>query len=161
MEFTPRDATLLAGQKQGNEVLASQTRTAESDLSKLMGQYGTSNPEFFQKMLEVHKAAEARARLRMNAKLLEGQLRSDIHARKLAELKKQWKEEDKQDRAAMWGSIIGSTAQLGSMAYGAATAPPPQTYSPYGPDLVSLYQQPQNYQSGFQQVPDWYVNSRR
>ena len=134
--FAITDGDLLAGQKEGYQVLEANTGTQVRDVGRLMDRYGTANADYYAKMVEAQKGAEAAAKLRLDARLADSQMRSRIHEYKLAMLKKAYKQQEKDQRRAMYGQLIGTAAAMAPGVYNAASglfasnAPGPMSYTP-------------------------------
>ena len=134
--FTPENADLLAGQREGYQVLESNTGTQVRDVGRLMDRYGTANADYYAKMVDAQKGAEAAAKLRLDARLADSQMRSRIHQYKLDMLKKAYKQQEKDQRRAMYGQLIGMASSMAPGVYDAAkglfatNAPGPMSYTP-------------------------------
>ena len=124
--FTPENADLLAGQTQGYQMLEANTRTQTRDVQRLMDRYGTANADYLQKMKDAQLGAEGEAKLRLDAKLQDSQLRARIHEYKLKMLRDAYKQQAKDERTAMWTTALGSAASMAPGVYG-LMAPTPQT----------------------------------
>jgi len=125
--FTPQNADLLAGQQQGYRVLEANTGTQTREVGRLMDRYGAANAEYLAKMVAAQKEAEGLAKLRLDAKLEDAQLRSRIHEYKLQQLRRQYKQQEKDQKNAMWAALIGAGSALAPGAYKAVSgmfAPP-------------------------------------
>ena len=116
--FTPENADLLAGQREGYQVLEANTGTQIRDIGRQMDRYGTANADYYEKMVEAQKGAEAAAKLRLNARLADSQMRSRIHQYKLDMLRKQYKQQQKDERNSMYAALIGSAASMAPGVYG-------------------------------------------
>ena len=119
--FTPENADLLAGQREGYQVLEANTGTQIRDVGRLMDRYGTANADYYAKMVEAQKGAEAAAKLRLDARLADSQMRSRIHEYKLMMLKKQYRQQQKDERRAMYGQLIGAASAMAPGVYNAAS----------------------------------------
>jgi hypothetical protein len=131
MTFTPENADLLAGQQQGYRVIENNTASQIGRVKEMMGRYGSGNDAYMQKMTEAQMRAQAAAKLRLDARLADSQLRSRMHEFKLKMLQDAYKQQKKDRRTAMWATALGTAGKMGSGIAGMAT--PSYDYSYGGP----------------------------
>jgi hypothetical protein len=131
MTFTPENADLLAGQQQGYGVIENNTASQIGRIKEMMGRYGSGNDAYLQKMTAAQMRAQAAAKLRLDARLADSQLRSRMHEFKLKMLQDAYKQQKKDSKRAMWATALGSAAQVGGGIAGMAT--PSYDYSNGGP----------------------------
>ena len=124
--FAITDPNLLAGQQEGYQALEANTGTQINNVQRQMDRYGTANSEYMAKMMQAQKGAEAMAKLRLDARLQDSQMRARIHEHKLAMLRKQYKMQEKAQRGAMYASLIGSASAMAPGIWGMAQ-PAPQS----------------------------------
>ena len=111
--FAITDGDLLAGQKEGYQVLEANTGTqTQNNIQRQMDRYGTANADYLAKMTQAQKGAEGMAKLRLDAKLQDAQMRARIHDYKLQMLRKQYKAQEKAQRGAMYASLVGSASMM-------------------------------------------------
>ncbi len=121
--YTPEDPALLAGQQQGYQNIERNTQSSIGRVKRMMDRYGTSNDAYLAKMQEAQLGAEADAKLRLDAHLAMSQLRSRMHEVKLKMLKDAYKQQQKDQRTAMWAAALGAGAQVGGGIYGMYSGP--------------------------------------
>jgi hypothetical protein len=129
--FTPENADLLAGQQHGYRVIENNTASQIGRVKELMGRYGSANPEYADKMVAAQMRAQAAAKLKLDARLADSQLRSRMHEFKLKMLQDAYKQQKKDRKTAMWATALGTAGQVGSGIAGMAT--PSYDYSNGGP----------------------------
>lgn len=133
--FAITDPDLLAGQKEGYQVLEANTGTNVRDIGRLMDRYGNSNSEYVAKMAQAQQGAQALNKLRLDARLQDSQMRARIHDHKLHMLRKQYKAQEKAQRGAMYASMIGAASSMapgvwGMMQPGPQVGQGPMSYTP-------------------------------
>ena len=110
--FSIEDQDLLAGQKEGYQVLEANTGTQVQNVQRQMDRYGSANADYMAKMMQAQKGAEGMAKLRLDARLQDSQMRARIHDYKLDMLRKQYKAQEKAQRGQMYASLIGSASMM-------------------------------------------------
>lgn len=121
--FTPEDATLLAGQQEGYHLLEQNTDRQIGRVKGLMSRYASQNPEYVRNMEAAQLRAQAAAKLQLDARLANAQLRSRMHEFKLKMLQDAYKQQKKQQRTAMWSTALGAAGQVAPGIWNLATAP--------------------------------------
>lgn len=121
--ITLEDPALAAGQQSGYSLIEANTRNSTSRVQRMMDRYGTSNGVYQAKMAQAQLGAEADAKLRLDAHLAMSQLRSRMHEAKLKMLKDAYKQQQKDQRTAMWAAALGSGAQVGQGIWGMYQTP--------------------------------------
>jgi hypothetical protein len=146
--FAITDPALLAGQKEGYQVLEANTGTqTQNNVGRLMDRYGTANADYMAKMMQAQKGAEAMAKLRLDARLQDAQFRARIHDHKLQMLRKQYKAQERAQRGAMYAQLIGAASSMAPGVYGMMTTPS------VSPDMMSYTPQAEIFN---QPTPYWY-----
>lgn len=110
--FTPENAELLAGQREGYGVLERNTADQGRNVRRMMDRYGTANADYLDKMGQAQLRAEGEAKLQLDARLASSQLRYRMHEYKLRMLKDAYKRQAKGQKAAMWAAALGSAGAI-------------------------------------------------